>query len=90
MMPPWGFLTDQQLEALVDHLMGPETESPGAARSMVDADETPKEDGWQTYVDDEGSLTHPVPTYNAYWIQPFPGPRWLSGGTAAVGHLKRD
>ena len=57
-MPPWGFLSEAQREAVVGHLLGePETRPPppGAPK--------PAEPGWATYIPDAHKPGIPTPPY---------------------------
>ncbi|WP_221033140.1 PQQ-binding-like beta-propeller repeat protein [Actomonas aquatica] len=60
MMPPWGFLSGDQLEGVLDFLHGP---VPEPDRAAPDPDAEPPKEGWVTYVGDEGQVDHPAPPY---------------------------
>jgi len=49
-MPPWGFLTEKQRQAVVGYLLG-ESETPPAPPTEADKEKT-RTPGWQTYVGD--------------------------------------
>ncbi len=62
-MPPWGFLTEVQRDAVIDFLRGEHTRKP---------DDTPA-DAWQTYLPDTRAAAAPPPyTHTGYnrWLDP--------------------
>jgi quinoprotein glucose dehydrogenase len=62
-MPPWGFLTVAQRQAVVGYLLGQSEKAPAVAA----ADTAPKPPGWQTYLGDhrEGAVPPPY-THTGY------------------------
>ncbi len=61
MMPPWGFLTPDQLDAILNFVHGPAP----MAREAAPPEETPTHEtpDWTTYVGDRGQVDHPAPPY---------------------------
>jgi quinoprotein glucose dehydrogenase len=64
-MPPWGFLTEEQRQAVVGYLLG---ESETAPRIPSEADKQKSQTpGWQTYLSDKRvSATPPPYTHTGY------------------------
>ncbi len=64
-MPPWGFLSEAQREAVVDYLFGgPAPRNEEAATSVAEDEKAkPAEANWQTYVSDKKEHTAAPPPY---------------------------
>ncbi len=64
-MPPWGFLTEEQRQAVVGYLLG-EAEAAPHVPSEADKEKS-KTPGWQTYLSDKRvSVTPPPYTHSGY------------------------
>ncbi len=65
-MPPWGFLTEAQRQAVVGYLRN-ESETPPAAVTEAGKEKPRSAPGWQTYVSDKQvSATPPPYTHTGY------------------------
>ena len=62
MMPPWGFLTEQQREAVTGWLMGQNQSQSSAAETSTDPHEEGLED-WQVWIPDRSQEQRPRPPY---------------------------
>ncbi|MCF3648551.1 PQQ-binding-like beta-propeller repeat protein [Synoicihabitans lomoniglobus] len=62
MMPPWGFLTERQRQAVVGFLLD-QSETGPPRQADPEMGNAPKEEGWQTYVGDQGKVDRPAPAY---------------------------
>jgi quinoprotein glucose dehydrogenase len=64
-MPPWGFLTEEQRQAVVGYLLGEAEAAP--PRIPSEADKGKREQGWQTYLSDKRVAANPPPyTHTGY------------------------
>jgi quinoprotein glucose dehydrogenase len=65
-MPPWGFLTEEQRQAVVGYLFGETETAPARVPTEADKEKT-KAPGWQTYVSDKRTSATPPPyTHTGY------------------------
>jgi len=62
MMPPWGFLTEQQREAVTGWLLG-ESQRPAPASAVAAVAAVPSAPSWQVWVPDRGQLERARPPY---------------------------